>query len=899
MPLDPGTTLGPYAVTAKIGEGGMGEVYRARDTKLDRDVALKVLPQAFTDDPDRLARFEREAKVLASLNHPNIGGIHGLEESEGVRALVLEYIEGPTLADRIKQGAIPVDEALPIAKQIAEALEAAHEAGVIHRDLKPANIKVRDDGTVKVLDFGLAKALDSTPEGDPSQSPTLTAAATQMGVIMGTGAYMSPEQARGKPVDKRADIWAFGAVFYEMLTGQRAFGGEDVSDTLAAVLRDDVSLDALPSETPARLRQVLTTCLQREPKHRIHDMADVRLAIEGAFETTVGSSDAAAVVQVAWWQRPVSLIGIAGVVALAVGLLAWIVMSPSPLRIARFSIAPLEDVLTASSTHDLAFSPDGLHAVYRGRDALYVRRLDQVTPVAIPGTQLGYSPFFSPDGEWVGFQDNSTGVASLAKVPLDGGAIVQIMELPGQEFLLLGASWADDDTIVFAASEPSGGLWRVPASGGERESVTAAKDTAPFHLWPHVLPGGRACLFTMLNNALGTGQIAVVDLDTGEQTVLIEEGTSPRYLPTGHLVYATTNGSLHAVSFDTDSLRVTGTAVPVLDNVLTKRMGVADFAVGDDGSLLYVEGAGRGAEYGQLVWVDLQGSIEPLPFLPSSYSSPRLSPDGSRAVVVQRGEDGNIDLHVLDLASGYPSRLTFHPESDGWPLWTPDGQHIVFQSQRDGGGVFRKAANGSGQVERLSDKTVAPSSWSRDGQLVFMWSEDRHLLKADVGTLDLESGDDRMLLENETSELLPAVSPNGRWIVYVGDETGAFRVHARSFPDLTADGPWQLSDGIASSPTWAPDGSAVYYRGPAQGESGFWMMRVPVTAEPVFRPGTPERLFDVSRFVPVQPGSGRRYDPHPDGERFLMIQQVDTVESAGLVLVQNWFEELKARVPTE
>ena len=412
MALSPGTRLGVYEVSAKIGEGGMGEVYQARDTKLDRDVALKVLPEAFTSDPDRLARFEREAKVLASLNHPNIGSIYGLEEAEGVKALVLELIEGPTLADRIKLGPIPIDEALPIAKQIAEALEAAHEAGVIHRDLKPANIKVREDGTVKVLDFGLAKALDPNPDADPSQSPTLTAAATQMGVIMGTAAYMSPEQAKGKTADRRSDVWAFGAVLYEMLSGRRAFQGEDVSDTLVSVFRDDPDWSMLPDAVPERVRQALHVCLQKEPKQRVRDVAAVRLAMDGAFETTIRAPSAPTVAPtLAVWLRPIPLALAVVVVALVSGLGVWTLTRPASPRLARFAISPSPPLwVNPVATPDVVISPDGTRMVYVSNVAdgtlggqLYVRTLDQLDAVLLRGAEAAINPFISPDGNSVGY----------------------------------------------------------------------------------------------------------------------------------------------------------------------------------------------------------------------------------------------------------------------------------------------------------------------------------------------------------------------------------------------------------------------------------------------------------------------------------------------------------------
>ena len=471
MSLSPGSRLGVYKVSAKIGEGGMGEVWQARDTKLDRDVALKVLPEAFTSDPDRLARFEREAKVLASLNHPNIGSIYGLEEAEGVKALVLELVEGPTLADRIKQGPIPLDEALPIAKQIAEALEAAHEQGVIHRDLKPANIKVKDDGTVKVLDFGLAKALDPNPEGDPSQSPTLTAAATQMGVIMGTAAYMSPEQAKGKVADKRADVWAFGVVLFEMLTGRRMFEGDDVSELMAGVIKSDPDWDALPTELPPAVMTYLRRCLQKDPRERIRDIGDVCLAMSGAFDVPasppVESPQPAVVVpQLQVWQRPVPALLVV-LATLAIGGLAVWALNPSPptQRTSRvaISVPPSRPVVQSASFPDVAISPDGRRIVYQAGVGLDVRSLDQLESVALRGLEAAGNPFVSPDGAWVGF----TSGTQLQRVSSLGGPPVTICTVPAS---LRGASWGPDDVIVFGVNGVDG-LWQVPMVGGGPDAV--------------------------------------------------------------------------------------------------------------------------------------------------------------------------------------------------------------------------------------------------------------------------------------------------------------------------------------------------------------------------------------------------------------------------------------------
>ena len=490
--MQPHTTLGPYQVTAKIGEGGMGEVWQARDTKLDRDVALKVLPEAFTTDPDRLARFEREAKVLASLNHPNIGSIYGLEEAEGgkFRALVLELVEGPTLADRIKQGPIPLDEALPIAKQIADALEAAHEQGVIHRDLKPANVKVKDDGTVKVLDFGLAKALQPDPASAAaanSQTISLTAAATQMGMVIGTAAYMSPEQAKGKIADKRADVWAFGVVLYEMLTGGKAFAGETVSETLADVMKSEPRWDALPADLPPTLHNLVRRCLEKDPTERVRDIGDVRLAMKGAFETTVSTpSEPTAPPNLQVWQRPIPA-AIAVLVALLLGGFAvWASTRPAPPRVARFPI-PLAADQTFNYTGRplVAISPDGAQVVYEAQ-GLWLRPIDQLQATQLPGTDEGRGPFFSPDGQSIGFW----APGQLKKVAVSGGTPVTIADVLSNPS---GASWGADDMILFGQPE---GIMQVPGASGTPELLIPANDGEILH-GPQMLPGDEWVLFTV------------------------------------------------------------------------------------------------------------------------------------------------------------------------------------------------------------------------------------------------------------------------------------------------------------------------------------------------------------------------------------------------------------------
>ncbi len=608
MALSPGTRLGSYDVIALISSGGMGEVYRARDTKLGRDVALKVLPDLFADDPERLARFQREARVLASLNHPNIASIYGLEETEGVRALVLELVEGPTLAERIAQGAIPIDEALFIARQIAEALEAAHEAGVIHRDLKPANVKVKPDGMVKVLDFGLAKALEGDAGSDPSESPTMTAAATRAGVIMGTAAYMSPEQAKGKVADKRADIWAFGVVLLEMLTGHRVFSGETVSETLAAVMMKAPAWDRLPADLPSKLSTLVRRCLEKDPRERVRDIGDVRLAMQGAFETTVSApSEQGAAPTLRLWQRPVP-VALAVLAALGLGGLAvWTLTRPDviPADLIRFTIVPPDTAPLnfAGGRQDLAISPDGTQVVYKGPDPsgsapqLNLRPIDQLVGAPLRGGEAGLGPIVSPDGEWVGFLDY-TNTSTLQKVSIFGGPPVTLTESPNP---IYGASWGADDQIVFGTN--GAGLFRVPGGGGEPEALTTldTEQGEVNHLWPFIIPGREAVVFVIGTGAdapLTTGQLAVLELDTGDVTRLGLAGVSPHYVSTGHLVYAAEDGSVRAVPFDATSLEVTGNPVPLVEGVMVKLSGAANFSISDNGRLVYALGAGnRGIQW--------------------------------------------------------------------------------------------------------------------------------------------------------------------------------------------------------------------------------------------------------------------------------------------------------------
>ena len=879
----------------------MGEVYRARDTKLDRDVALKVLPEAFTQDPDRLARFEREAKVLASLNHPNIAAIYGLEEAEGIRALVLELAEGPTLADRIAKGPVPLDEALPIAKQIAEALEAAHEAGVIHRDLKPANIKVRDDSTVKVLDFGLAKAFQpDASDVSASMSPTisLTAAATQMGMVIGTAAYMAPEQAKGLPVDKRADIWAFGAVLFEMLTGRKLFDAGDVSEMLASVLVKDPDISSMGNHVPDHVRSLVRRCLVKDRRQRMRDIGDVRLAMEGTFSAVSAASEPAAVFQPRVWQRP-AVIAVALVVTLvAGGVGVWGLMRSDPVapRVERFALPPpLPETLGLSQgRRDIAISPDGTRVVYTATGGnpyqLYVRSVDALTATPLQGLSAPYGPFISPDGAWVGYFDLPIGGGlTLLKVSILGGPPVTIC---GLESGPLGATWAEDNTIIFGSIAPSG-LWRVSANGGDPEELTTP-DAGVNHAWPHVLPGGRAVLFTILTGeAVDQAQIALLNLETGEQRVLVSGGSASRYAATGHIVYGI-SGTLRAVGFDLDLLEVTNpNPVPVLNGVVTKANGAANFDLARDGSLVYMAGL-SGAGAGRVaVWVDHQGNSQLLSLPERLHFGPRLSPDGSR-LAVQIADSENFDVWVSELARGTLSRLTSNPEFDGSPLWTPDGERVVFQSERDGSlGLYWVAADGTGEAERLltidDARLLRPYAWSADGStLVFEYATTE--TGRNIGVLSLEGEPTwEPLLDTMADEYSPAISPDGGWIAYSSDETGRPQVYAQRFPELGRK--VSISVGLGRHPLWSPDGRTVFH------SSLEGMMAVPVEPSSSLQVGSVDLLFQG-----YVVGDFRQFDLSSDGQQFLVLRSPTTMDDTNAapeaILVKNWFEELKRLVPT-
>ena len=902
MALTPGTRLGPYEVVALIGVGGMGEVYRAIDTNLKRAVAIKVLPTSVAADAERLARFQREAELLASLNHPHIAAIYGLEDADGVKALVLELVEGPTLADRIAQGPIPLDEAIPIARQIAEAVEAAHEQGIIHRDLKPANIKLRSDGTVKVLDFGLAKALDPAPASiDASQSPTITSPAmTRMGVIMGTAAYMSPEQARGKTVDKRSDIWAFGCVLHEMLTGRRAFEGEDISDTLANVLKIDPNWQALPAEVPAAIRALLRRCLDKDRRTRVADIStalfvlDEAAGLRGAVE---GPAEVGPYVrgEVSRWRRVVPAAGALIVGGAIVGGAVWWSMRTASPAVVRTTIATTEStaLVTAGGVRDVAITPDGSRIVYHGTNQLLVRVLNQIEPDVLGGLGTPTNPFISPDGQWIGFADGQR----LKKVAITGGPPVTIAPVDG---VVRGATWGPDGTIVFATDATVTGLQRVSAAGGEPAVLTKPDSERGDrdHLWPEFLPGGGAVLFTIYPAIGGpdNAQVAVLDLKTGTPKVLFRGGSHAHYVPTGHLVYGVA-GTLRAVPFDLERLEPTGTPAPVLEGVWTTPLGAANFAVAANGSLVYVAGLARPFSRNTIASVDRQGRVSPLPGVPPDlYRDVRVSPDGARLALATR-----TDVSTYEFARATLSRLTTDPAEDRSPLWTSDGQRIVFTSRRAGYlELFSRQADGTGADERLLSRAknlidLHADGWSPDGSHVLFTevSPASPINQCAIGETPIErSSDVRVLVKSDFCSQFSALSPNRLWMAYQSN-VGREEIYVERYPELGSK--QQISTDGGVRPLWSRNGRELFFGG----LDGRQMFVVPVQSGTTLVAGRPQVLFEAAMIAPAV--GSRTYDLAPDG-RFIVIlraeEKTGSGTAPGLILVQNWFEELKRLLPT-
>jgi serine/threonine-protein kinase len=922
--------VGPYEIVAKLGEGGMGEVYRARDRKLGRDVAIKVLPDAFTRDPDRLARFKREAQVLASLNHPNIAAIYGLEDSGSTHALVMELVEGEDLSALIARGPVPASDAISVARQIADALEAAHEQGIIHRDLKPANVKVRDDGRVKVLDFGLAKALDpaAASTAEAMNSPTLTAAAfahgygtpgTQMGVILGTAAYMSPEQARGKNVDRRADIWAFGVVLYELLTARRAFDGDDVSTAIASVLKDDVNWDALPGNLPTGMRRLLRRCLEKDPRRRLSSIGDARLELD---EAGSGVSDVAAVSPAARatprWQRALPWV-LAGALAVALAVVVALSSNRAPVHASathlQMGIAPAESIIGSEpneirvggrrpSRTDLALSADGrwlVFAAQRGTTAqLYLRDLtrDQAAPIA--GTEGGDTPFFSGDGKSIGFWSNGF----LRRVPLEGGPVVDI----AKTLHVTGASWGRDDTILFsvAGSKP---LSRVSASGGQVTEVTTLDREAgeTGHLLPHILPDGEHAIFTAaLGRVLVEARVLLLSLKTGERRVLMEEATDGRYVASGHLVFMR-RGTLMAAPFDLDRLAVTGPAAGIVDDVMVAvnganqniETGAGQFAVSSSGTLVYLTGGMLADSNGVLTWLDRQGKTTPLDVPSRGYLAPRISPDGNRIVAHHIGLER--ELWIYDIARDSMSKLRFDGLAE-WPIWTPDGKRVAFRGHAKGSqNLYWMPVDGSSPAEPLTTGGLAeaPAAFTPDGKEL-VYSDVRPGTSADIMALSMEDRKTRPILQTAAAEMYPALSPDGRWLAYSSDDSGTSEVFVQAYRGAT--GRVQVSRSGGASPRWSRDGHELFYIEPTGLETARMKVVTVSTSpsSPAFSASAPKQIAELTTRTFGNASPLGSFDVAPDGRMIGVTREYNTPPPPTTFrVIVNWFEELRAKAPVK
>jgi Tol biopolymer transport system component len=894
MALTPGARLGPYEVTNQIGVGGMGEVYRAIDPNLGRQVAIKVLPAAIAQDPERVARFEREARTLATLNHPNIAIVHGFEKGDGLRALVMELVEGPTLADRIAQQPIPLDEALPIARQIAEALETAHEHGIVHRDLKPANIKLRPDGTVKVLDFGLAKVLEPA-ESDGwsgankaglSHSPTITSPAgmTGIGVLLGTAAYMSPEQAKGRAADKRSDVWAFGCVLYEMLAGKRAFEGDDVSDTLASVLKGQADWNALPAEVPLSIRTLLEGCLIKDPRQRIGGLSAALFVIDhqaSLVSAGHGSVPAASLVApFPLWRAAIAAATLT-VVAAAAAYTGWILRPAVSREVTRLTIAvPPAQRLTRTGRHVLAISPDGRRVAYVANQQLYLREMEQIEASPIRGTNEDPAePVFSPDGQWIVYWAKD----HLRKVPTTGGAPLTLAAAN----IPFGATW-HGDKVIFGAGRD--GIFEVPDTAGTpRRVVTADEKASEILSNPQWLPGGEAILFTA--GAAGATGLFVESLKTGQRKKLVEGAVDGRYLKSGHLIY-TVGEALVASAFDLTRFELVGGPVSVLEEFARAPL-TSQVAVSDAGSLVYQFGAG-GIPTRTLLWRDRQGRETPINASAKAYVAPRLSPGDDRIAVEAGG-----DIWIYRFANGALTPLTFGDPPDRFPLWSYDGKRILFDSTPRGEirSVFETATDGTGKPARLVTgwpRPLSPDAISPDGKVVVcIENNPANKTGADLIIVPLETGGQpRPLLQERGNQNEAEISPDGRWIAYQSDESGTLQVWVRPFPNVE-QGQWQVSSDGGSRPLWGRNSRELFYVSSDQR-----LMAVPFEAGTTFRHGKPQALFDVRDNLPAD-ALFMPFDISLDGKRFLMLKREGPAEGTTFVAVENWFEELKRLVPTK
>jgi serine/threonine protein kinase/dipeptidyl aminopeptidase/acylaminoacyl peptidase len=882
MPLSSGDRLGPYEIGAPLGAGGMGEVYRARDSKLNRDVAIKVLPAAFANDAQYMARFEREAQVLASLNHPNIATVYGIEQG----ALVMELVAGADL-----RGPMPLDEAIPIARQIAVGLEAAHERGIVHRDLKPANIKITPAGVVKLLDFGLAKSagdfaaspVGMSPGTSPTMSPTLSLAMTQAGMILGTAAYMSPEQARGKPVDKRADIWAFGVVVYELLTGKMLFGGgETVTDTLASVVKDTPDLNQLPAATPRYVRVLLERCLRKDMNTRLRDIGEARIALENP-PVEVVAEVAAAPLPSRRSVLPWVAAGICALSTLALGVL-WLRRPVEEPRTVKFAIPAPEKMAFAQGLP--AISPDGRRIAFaatsEGKDQIWVRDLDTATARPLAGTEgtvTTQTPFWSPDSRYLAFFADG----KLKRIDPSGGPPLTLCDAPGPR----SGSWGNRDVIVFGANLAAP-LMRVPAAGGTPTPVTELDVTRGeiTHRWPWFLPDGRHFLYLARGSDREKSAVWIGDLDSKARRLAVSAVSNAIYDPRGYLLFVREN-TLMAQPWDGGRLQATGDAFPAAEQVgFMSNNSLGEFSISQTGALVFFTGSG--AIGAHLTWFDRAGKALGRVGPPAAMIQPAISPDG-RMVAIDRQDPqtGRLDIWLHDLTHDTDSRFTFGPGTNYYPAWSPDGNHIAFIARRAGGsGVYVKPASGSGKEELLfeSGESKSGTNWSHDGKFLTF------------GQLGLKTGNDIWVLPNplgdagsrkpfdflgtDAQEFYGALSPDGKYMAYTSDESHVRQVYVQSFPGK--EGKFQISNAGGGRPVWSRDGKELFYIAADRK-----LMAVEVKTGARFEHGIPRALFEA------RISGTSYYDVSPDGKRFLMILAQDDAAAASLTVVLNWLAGVK------
>ena len=891
MLYESGTRLGPYEILSPLGAGGMGEVYRATDCKLKREVALKVLPQLFVGDAQRMLRFEREAQVLASLNHPSIAQIYGVEEAAGQRALVMELVEGPTLAERIAEGPMALDEVALLAKQIAEGLEYAHDRGIIHRDLKPANVKVTPDGQLKILDFGLAKALVGENEKeDNSTSPTISLAATKVGMLLGTAGYMSPEQAKGKAVDRRADIWAFGCVLYEMLTGEVAFDGETITDKLAAVVRAEADLSQLPEKTPARIRELLHRCLIKDPKQRLQSIGEARITLEkylaNPSEATAAASPVEQMSSRRNWQWPLAGLAVVSTIAAIVfGAMYWNRV-PARTRMVRSYLRamPNSSFLLTGSTSGFALSPDGTQLAYvaqseDGKAMLWVRRLDAAKAQMLEGTQDSVYPFWSPDSKYIGFFASQ----KLKRIEATGGPVLTLCDAANPR----GGSWSQQGVILFTPNV-YGAIYQVPAAGGTPSQITTpnVEKRETTNRWPHFLPDGEHFLYLagmpLVPQSMPSGNIRIGALHSNEAKDVLPAHANAIYA-SGHLLYLRGN-TLMAQAFDLKKLEVSGEAIPIADPIQEDLSTLKSMvAASQEGTMVFLEGTSTAPR--ALLWVDRTGKkLDEVPGH-DTYRSPRLSPDGTKISFTL--SNSGFDVWDYDIARKVKTRLTFGSgggQGDLDSVWSTDGKRIAYTSIQNGQYSFRiKAADGSGNDEELlagTDKTKNLTDWSRDGKYIMYQELQQKLYYMPV----LGNRIPVLFQAANFGQALGVFSPDIRWVAFCSTESGEQRVYVVPFPG--PGGKWQVSSGSGCMPRWRQDGKEIFY---LSGDSKIMSVQVRANGAS-FESGTVRPLFETRLYRSLNGG----FDVTGDGQKFILAYEIGQPEAA-ITLVENWDAELKKK----